>query len=137
MCADRVMAGQQTACADACPTGATKFGERDALIAEAKDRIAGNPGQYINHIYGLEEVGGTSVLLLSSVPFANFGYPSDLSSEPRPLLTHQALAHIPDVLTLGGLLLGGIWWITNRRSEVALAEAEASDSESRGKRREG
>ena len=103
MCADRVRAGQQTACADACPTGATKFGERDALIAEARDRIAQNPGQYINHIYGLEEVGGTSVLLLSSVPFANFGYPgepeqrtdaySDLPGiGTRPRRTHVGLA---------------------------------------------
>lgn len=137
MCADRVMAGQQTACADACPTGATKFGERDALIAEAKDRIAKNPGQYLNHIYGLEEVGGTSVLLLSSVPFEEFGYPSGLSAEPMPSLTHRALAHVPDVLTLGAILLGGIWWITNRRSEVAVAEAEPGDSLSHTKNREG
>ncbi len=47
MCADRLAAGQQTACAEACPTGATKFGERDALIAEARDRMAKNPGQYV------------------------------------------------------------------------------------------
>src|ERR1700757_2933214 len=32
MCPERVNAGQQTACAEVCPTGATKFGERDALI---------------------------------------------------------------------------------------------------------
>ena len=29
MCPDRVVAGKQTACAEICPTGATKFGERD------------------------------------------------------------------------------------------------------------
>ena len=34
MCPDRVAAGKQTACAEICPTGATKFGERDDLIAE-------------------------------------------------------------------------------------------------------
>ena len=45
MCSDRVAKGQQTACADACPTGATKFGERDDLIAEAQQRIKDNPGQ--------------------------------------------------------------------------------------------
>jgi len=122
MCADRVAAGQQTACADICPTGATKFGERDALIAEAKDRIAKNPAQYLDHIFGLEEVGGTSVLLLSSVPFDRFGYRNDLSNEPMPVLTYRALEHVPDVVTLGTVLLGGIWWITNRRAEVAAAE---------------
>jgi formate dehydrogenase iron-sulfur subunit len=125
MCADRVTSGRPTACAEACPTGATKFGDREALIAEARDRISKNPGQYIDHIYGLTEVGGTSVLLLSSVPFDRFGYRSDLISESMPLLTYRVLSHIPDLVTLGGVLLGGVWWITNRRAEVAAVEGRA------------
>ena len=121
MCADRVAAGKQTACADICPTGATKFGNRDELILEAQQRIRDNPGQYINHIYGLTEVGGTSVLLLSSVPFAEFGYRADLSTDPLPILTYRVLSRIPDFVPLGGMLLGGVWWITHRREEVAAA----------------
>jgi len=124
MCPDRVQAGRPTACAEICPTGATKFGERDDLIAEAQQRIRDNPGKYVNHIYGLSEVGGTSVLLLSSVPFEQFGYPGQMFTEPMPLLTYQALSHVPDVVSLGGVLLGGIWWITNRRAEVAVAEGK-------------
>ncbi len=123
MCADRVLAGQQTACAEACPTGATKFGERDDLIQEAQQRIRDNPGKYVNHIYGLSEVGGTSVLLLSSVPFEEFGYRPDLSQDPLPMLTYRVLSRIPDFVPLGGMLLGGVWWITHRREEVAVAEA--------------
>ncbi|MGA8366085.1 MAG: 4Fe-4S dicluster domain-containing protein [Candidatus Acidiferrales bacterium] len=122
MCADRVAAGKQTACAEACPTGATKFGERDELVAEAEDRIAKNPSQYIDHIYGLNEVGGTSVLLLSSIPFENFGYPRAPGNQSMPLLTYRVLSHIPDIVTVSTVLLGGIWWITNRRVEVAAAE---------------
>ncbi len=124
MCADRVAAGQQTACADACPTGATKFGERDELIAEAQQRIKDNPKNYVNHIYGLNEVGGTSVLLLSSVPFEEFGYRTDLTRDPLPILTYRVLSRIPDFVPLGGILLGGIWWITHRREEVAAAEGK-------------
>jgi formate dehydrogenase iron-sulfur subunit len=120
-----VAAGKQTACADACPTGATKFGERDDLIAEAQKRIRENPGNYVNHIYGLNEVGGTSVLLLSSVPFEDFGYRTDLTRDPLPLLTYRVLSRIPDFVPLGGMLLGGIWWITHRREEVAAAEGKA------------
>src|ERR1039458_5621272 len=33
-CAARVSAGRQSACAEACPTGATLFGERNELIKE-------------------------------------------------------------------------------------------------------
>ena len=124
MCPDRVAAGKQTACAEICPTGATKFGDRDALIAEAEQRIRENPGKYVNHIYGLNEVGGTSVLLLSSVPFEEFGYRADLVTEPMPMLTYRVLTHVPDIVSLGTVLLGGIWWITNRRADVAAAERD-------------
>jgi formate dehydrogenase iron-sulfur subunit len=128
MCADRVAAGRKTACADICPTGATKFGDRDDLILEAQQRIRDNPGQYVNHIYGLTEVGGTSVLLLSSVPFEEFGYRADLSRDPLPLLTYRVLSRIPDFVPLGGMLLGGVWWITHRRDEVAAFEKDLHDS---------
>jgi formate dehydrogenase iron-sulfur subunit len=123
MCSDRVLAGKSTACAEACPTGATKFGERDALIAEAKQRISEKPEQYVPKVYGVNEVGGTSVLLLSSVPFEQFGYRSDLPLDALPMLTFRVLSRIPDLVGLGSVLLGGIWWITNRRVEVAAAEA--------------
>jgi formate dehydrogenase iron-sulfur subunit len=127
MCADRVAQGLPTACAAACPTGATKFGDREALIAEAQDRIAKNPDQYVHHIYGLTEVGGTSVLLLSSVPFENFGYPSHVDNQPLPLLTWHVLSELPQVVAFGAALLGGIWWITSRRQAVAASEAKSGD----------
>jgi formate dehydrogenase iron-sulfur subunit len=128
MCADRVSKGLQTACAEICPTGATKFGDRDSLIAEARARITANRDQYVDHIYGLSEVGGTSVLLLSSVPFEKFGYGKNFSSESMPLLTYRALSHIPNLVVVGATLLGGIWWITNRRTEVAAAEGRDKKS---------
>jgi formate dehydrogenase iron-sulfur subunit len=127
MCADRVAGGQPTSCAEVCPTGATKFGDRDELIAEAQRRIRENPGSYVNHIYGLNEVGGTSVLMLSSVPFEEFGYRTDLTRDPLPILTYRVLSRIPDFIPLGGMLLGGIWWITHRREEVAAAEGKVKD----------
>ncbi|HTS12739.1 MAG TPA: 4Fe-4S dicluster domain-containing protein [Candidatus Limnocylindrales bacterium] len=136
MCASRVAAGKQTACAEACPTGATTFGERDELIAEAKRRIAKNPSQYVDHIYGQNEVGGTSVLLLSSVPFEDFGYPKAPGDQSMPVLTYRALSHVPDIVTVGAVVLGGIWWITNRRVEVAAAEAAPAEPQ-RQKQREG
>jgi formate dehydrogenase iron-sulfur subunit len=135
MCPDRVAAGKPTACAEACPTGATKFGERDELIKEAQQRLQENPGKYVNHIYGLTEVGGTSVLMLSSVPFEEFGFPAELTRDPLPLLTYRVLSRIPDFVPLGGVLLGGVWWITHRREEVAAAEAREKADKEAGKAR--
>jgi formate dehydrogenase iron-sulfur subunit len=122
MCADRVAAGLPTECAAACPTGATKFGDRDDLIAEARQRIASNPDQYYQHIYGIEEVGGTSMLLLASVPLEQLGVRAGLPHTPLPLLTWRALSEIPNIVTVCGVLLGGIWWLSHRREEVQAAE---------------
>jgi formate dehydrogenase iron-sulfur subunit len=134
MCPDRVAAGEATACATACPTGATKFGDRAELVREAQERIRQNPATYVNHVYGVEEVGGTSVLLLSSVPFEEFGYRTDFPKEHLPMLTYRVLSRIPDFVPLGGMLLGGVWWITHRRDEVAAAENGKPEAEKGEKR---
>jgi formate dehydrogenase iron-sulfur subunit len=120
-CASRQAEGKQTACAEACPEGATLFGTRDELLAEAKRRLAEEPDKYFQHIYGENEVGGTSVLFLSPVPFEELGFPT-VAGEALPALTHAALSKIPGIVTIGGALLFGIYWITHRREEVARAE---------------
>jgi formate dehydrogenase iron-sulfur subunit len=122
MCYERQGQGKQTACAEVCPTGATKNGERDQLLAEARQRIAEKPGQYYPKIYGVREVGGTSVLFLSAVPFDQLGLRTNLPQEALPDLTWRVLELTPDVVSSGSVLLGGIWWITNRRDEVARKE---------------
>lgn len=118
MCPDRIAAGKAPACAAVCPTGATMFGDRDELIREARTRIWASPKNYVPRIYGVEEVGGTSVLMLSSVPFAGLGLRTDLPLAPLPMLTWRVLSKIPDFVVVGGALLYGIWWITNRRTKV-------------------
>ncbi len=124
MCSGRQARGLATACATACPTGATQFGDREELIREARQRMAANPGRYSGHIFGVEEAGGTSVLVISDVSVAQLGYPDTLPKEPLPQLTWYVLEKIPKAVSFGGVLLGGIWWITKRRQEVAKAEGK-------------
>ncbi|HTK82844.1 MAG TPA: 4Fe-4S dicluster domain-containing protein [Bacteroidota bacterium] len=121
-CYSRVSKGLQTACAEACPTGATKFGDRDELLKEAYTRIGAEPGKYVNKVYGVQEVGGTSILYLSSVPFEQLGFKTQLESTALPMLTWNALSKVPSVVSVGGVLLYGIWWITNRRMEIQRLE---------------
>ncbi|MEW6573971.1 MAG: 4Fe-4S dicluster domain-containing protein [Bacillota bacterium] len=70
---DRLGQGLTPACVQACTTGALKFGDRDALIAEAKARLNANPS-YVQHVYGEKDQGGTSWLYISDVPFAELGF---------------------------------------------------------------
>jgi formate dehydrogenase iron-sulfur subunit len=122
MCYERQSQGKLTACAEACPVGATKNGDRDELVVEARQRIAEKPDQYYQKIYGIREAGGTSVLILSAVPFEQIGLRTNVPDEPLPETTWRVLELLPDVVSTGAVLLGGIWWITNRREEVAKAE---------------
>ena len=126
LCADRLAAGQQTACATVCPTGATMFGDRDALLSEARSRIAASPGAYVDHVYGEHEAGGTSVLMLASVPFEQLGLDTRLPAQGLPMLTWRVLSKVPDFVALAGAFLFGLHWITQRRDEVRAALAESS-----------
>jgi len=128
-CNTRVSQGQQPACAEACPTGATKFGNRDELLREAAERIKAEPTKYVNRIYGQQEVGGTSILYITSVPFENLGFKTNLQMAALPTLTWNALSKVPGIVTVGGSLLYGIWWITNRRTEVREFERKEQEQE--------
>ena len=83
--------------------------------------------KYVRKIYGAEEVGGTSVFYITDVPFEKLGFTTQ-PSQPMPVLTANALGDIPTVVLVGGGLLAGLYWITNRRKQVALAEGPQKSS---------
>ncbi|MBI5876085.1 MAG: hydrogenase 2 operon protein HybA [Chloroflexi bacterium] len=125
MCNDRVEQGKQPACVEACPTGALMFGTRAELVAEAQKRVKDAPDKYVPTIYGLDEVGGTSVMYLSSVPFEKLGFNTRLPKSALPDLTWQVMEKIPAVAVGVGLLMGSISWLTHRRG---AAPAETHDN---------
>jgi formate dehydrogenase iron-sulfur subunit len=122
LCAPRVAEGKATACATVCPTGATLFGEREALVAEAKARLGAEPTRYFDQVYGQHEAGGTSVLMIAGVPLSQLGLPGNLPQESLPLLTWRVLSKLPDIVTVAAVLLFGIHWITKRRADVRAGE---------------
>jgi formate dehydrogenase iron-sulfur subunit len=120
MCSHRGDAGP--ACAEACPTGATITGERETLLAEARSRVANDPKTYFQRVYGVTEAGGTDVFFIGPKDSDALGLPNVKSQVPLPDLTWQALKHVPDVVLFGGVFLGGMFWLTKRKEEVARAE---------------
>ena len=69
-CYDRVSNGLEPACAKACPTEAIKFGERDDLIREGRERVAVLQKTYPNaNFYGENEMGGLHMMyVLDELP---------------------------------------------------------------------
>ena len=126
LCHPRIVKGLLPGCVEACPTEALTYGKREDLLHIARQRIQRFPDRYVDHIYGEREMGGTSWLHLSAVPFNQIGMREDLGVTPAPSLTKGALSAVPIVVGLWPVLLTGIYAISQRKDKIAESEkAEA------------
>jgi NAD-dependent dihydropyrimidine dehydrogenase PreA subunit len=83
MCYERQSAGEADRLRGSLPGG--RHGEWRPRRVDPRRRSGGwprKPDQYYGKIYGIEEVGGTSVLYLSAVPFAQIGLRTNVPHEP-------------------------------------------------------
>jgi Fe-S-cluster-containing dehydrogenase component len=107
-CNERQKRGEQPACSEACPEGATLFGKKRDLLEIARTRIYTEPDRYVHHIYGEHEVGGTGWLFLSGVPLEKIDLKTNLGTTPYPELTSGFLYTVPMVFVLWPSLLIGL-----------------------------
>ena len=126
MCAPRLSEGLLPACVESCPTEALSFGRRKDLIQLARNRIKAHPDRYVDHIYGEHEMGGTSWLYLSGVPFKDIGMREDLGVTPAPSLTSGALSTVPIIAGLWPVLLVGMYAVSKRKEKISAAEKHSA-----------
>jgi formate dehydrogenase iron-sulfur subunit len=123
MCADRQARGEPPACVAACPHEALLFGERHALLAEARRRIERGRGRYLPRIWGEHEFGGTSLLYVSDVDLDALDWPEPQRSA-IPDLTTPLIEKTPLIgLSVASSLLG-INWVVRRRMRRAAEEGD-------------
>jgi formate dehydrogenase iron-sulfur subunit len=125
LCYERVKnEGKLPACVEACPTEATIFGEREELLSEARRRLAAEPQKYVQRIWGEREVGGTSVLHISDVELEISDLETAVRDErPMPERTFKVLHHMPAVFVEMAVVMGGIYWVIERREKLAAEKA--------------
>lgn len=120
--------GGKPGCASICPVEAITFGRRNELLRLAKDRITGDPGKYVDHVYGEHEVGGTSWLYISDVDFGKVGF-QDLPDRPMPqtseTIQSSLFSYLWSPIVLFGVL-GGIMRATSRKGEQAKEDDHAA-----------
>jgi hypothetical protein len=84
------------------------------------------PKKYIDHIYGEHEVGGTSWLYISGVPFEQLGFPANLPKKPLIELTKGYLSLVPVIFTTFPALFG-MMYAAIRHHERAAQKEESAD----------
>ena len=96
MCSTRIEKGQMPACAEACPTGAIRHGEREELLRTAREKV--RSGKYVQHIYGEKDAGGTSWLYISDIPFGLLGFNTNIVKESLPAIVEDYISWTPALL---------------------------------------
>ncbi len=134
----RIDNGQMTGCAEVCPTGATLFGPRDALLAEAKRRTELKPGEtynyprgdvskpyshhekrvpeYLQHVWGEKEAGGTNVMHLSAVSFDKLGMPP-LGERSAASIAEGVQHSLYNFMALPAIALAGLTYVVKRNTD--------------------
>jgi formate dehydrogenase iron-sulfur subunit len=127
-CSSRLIEDRAPACVAACPNGALRFGSREALLAQARAQIVSNPGRYVDDVYGEHEVGGTSMLYLSPVPFDQIGFPV-LGDQPIPHYAETIMKGTPFIAVAVASAITGVHWFLKRREQrPSLARARNNDA---------
>jgi Fe-S-cluster-containing dehydrogenase component len=126
-CYPRIKKNMLPACAEACPTGTLTFGKRKDLIKLARKKIMENPDRYIDHIYGEHEVGGTSWLYISGVPFEHLGFPTNLPTKPLIEQVKGFLGAVPVVFTVWPALFGMCYAAVRHRMETKEDKKEKKE----------
>jgi Fe-S-cluster-containing dehydrogenase component len=126
----RTSKGQAPACVQSCPMQVMTFGKRAELLRLARQVLREHPQRYTLHIYGESEVGGTSWMYLSGVPFQKIGFPR-FGSQPIPSFTepvqHALFKWFLPPLALYAALGGVMRWMSvrNKQAEAQHEEEQA------------
>lgn len=116
-CQERLEKGMEPACVQACPTDTLVL--MDLNEAQSRATEAEASGVYT---YGLHEVGGTSWVYLSDVPFTELGFPRRSSARPASQQLDILTKSVGTGIFVGGAIVAMAKLYSQRRDKVAQSK---------------
>lgn len=112
-CNERLNENMEPACVQACPTDTLVLTSLEEAQLKATEAV--NAG---NYTYGLREVGGTSWIYISKVPFTELGFPAVSDSTPEKHQSSLITNFAGTGVILGGALFAGMYLYAQRRNQI-------------------
>ncbi len=152
LCDHLIEKGGVSACCSACPTGAALFGKVDDLLKESARRLTMEPGveyafpvssidagtvqthkasEYVPHVYGEHELGGTQVMYMSGVPFDKFGLP-DVPKHSYAAIANGIQGTLYKSMVLPAIVFSGLAYFINKHKKMEEAEHDTTNSNEDG-----
>lgn len=122
MCYDRIDQGLEPACVTTCPTDALQC----MTLEEAKQKAQTAEAEGL-YTYGLSEIGGTSWIYISDVPFSEFGLHDYTDATHKAFETDLLVKFAGMGVLVGGALLAAIKLYAERKNSVSIENVEGGN----------
>jgi formate dehydrogenase beta subunit len=124
-CQDRTTNGLVPACAQACPTNAIVFGERDELVLMGKQRVQAlkDKGRADARLYGEKELGGLHQMYVLEEKASVYGLPEDPKYPGSSWLMQKLIQPVGNI-AFGAAVVGSVAAFLISRRNIKMEEVE-------------